>query len=149
MVRSAPVLARLCDYGSFNFVAAKISRFLKKKNNVHLTKKLYFPFHLQMHKMNAILHEIPLCWGKVTCLTIALILYIHRGYLQFDLISTLTVVHPDLISLYYNLKERTEEMRAHQMEKVLYISGFQGEGWSTNDIFPWCNFTRQKHMVLK
>lgn len=126
MVRSAPVLARLCDYGSFNFVAAKISRFLKKKNNVHLTKKLYFPFHSQMHKMNAILHEIPLCWGKVTCLTIALILYIHRGYLQFDLISTLTVVHPDLISLYYNLKERKEEMRAHQMEKSSLYLWFPG-----------------------
>lgn len=56
-------------------------------------------------------------------------IYIYnRGYLQFDLISTLTVVLPDFISLYYNLRERTEEMRADQMENFLYISGFQGEG---------------------
>lgn len=54
-------------------------------------------------------------------------LYTQRIF-AIRLISTLTVVHPDLISLYYNLKERKEEMRAHQMEKVLYISGFQGEG---------------------
>lgn len=120
------MLARLYDYGSFNFIAAKISRFFKEKN-VHRKKMLYFPFHSQRDRMNAILNEIPCGSGKVMCLTIALILYIHRGYLQFDLIST-TVVHPDLISLYYNLKERTEEMSAHQMEKCLYISGFQGEG---------------------
>lgn len=60
--------------------------------------------------------------------SIYIYIYIYRGYLQFDLISTLTVVLPDFISLYYNLRERTEEMRADQMENFLYISGFQGEG---------------------
>lgn len=82
--------------------------------------------------MNAILNEIPCGSGRVMCLTIAFILqeikFLHRGYLQFDLISNLTVVLPDFISLYYNLRERTEEMRADQMENFLYISGFQGEG---------------------
>lgn len=78
--------------------------------------------------MNATLNEIPCGSGRVMCLTIAFILYIYRGYLQFDLISTLTVVLPSFISLYYNLRERTEEMRADQMENFLYISGFQGEG---------------------
>lgn len=78
--------------------------------------------------MNAILNEIPCGSGRVMFLTIAFILHIHRGYLQFDLISNLTVVLPDFISLYYNLRERTEEMRADQMENFLYISGFQGEG---------------------
>lgn len=78
--------------------------------------------------MNAILNEIPCGSGRVMFLTIAFILHIHRRYLQFDLISNLTVVLPDFISLYYNLRERTEEMRADQMENFLYISGFQGEG---------------------
>lgn len=76
-----------------------------------------------MHRMNAILHEIPLCWGKVTCLTIALILYIHRGYLQFDLISTLTVVHPDLISLYYYIIWKKERRKWERIKwKKFFIS---------------------------
>lgn len=58
-----------------------------------------------------ILNEIFCGLGRLMCLIIVFILYIYRGYLYFDLISILMVVFLDFILLYYNLRERMEEMR--------------------------------------
>lgn len=68
-------------------------------------------FYLYSNRMNVILNEIFCGLGRVMCLIIVFILYIYRGYLYFDLISILMVVFLDFILLYYNLRERMEEMR--------------------------------------